>query len=145
MKLLSKLLIIQVTLLLLACTNFTFVTFWFEGIWSISFGEYTHKSGFGTPYRYDYSLSQVICYICAYALGLKFFRSVQVQFQSKVNVLCLFICLVGLASFLIELTHWGWNHNFSLIASVPSLLIVYCIYIAIKINKTPNQSVERDG
>ena len=125
----KTLLVIHVILLLLTFSNLSLITFWVDGSWSFSFAQISHKDSFGKLYEFDYSFFQVITYIACYATGLFFYLKDQKVKPSFFSKAAIFICLVGLASFVFELSHWLVNFNYSLILSFPIILIFTAIFI----------------
>jgi hypothetical protein len=115
-------LLAHLILLLLAATNFTFVTaaLGHPGL-TWDFASYAYRNGWGYTYRSDYSFAQVLTYIAAYAAGAVVYPSLTRPKWLAVGATL--ICIAGLASFVIELSHWFLDHHLCLIASFPILLI----------------------
>ncbi len=133
---LTLLLIIHAVLLVLACTNFSVVSWlWGDFSWNFRYFEYGCKNGWGYTYVSDYSLGQVFCYIAAYGLGVAVFAIGWLRHGLRLSVPAMVVCLAGAASFCIELTHWLWPHDLSLIASFPLVMVVLWAVIGAQLGK----------
>jgi hypothetical protein len=94
-----------------------------------NFGTYAHEDGFGYAYHSAYSLTQVLAYLLAYVSGLILYpRLTRPHF---VSVIATALCLAGAVSFGVELSHWFSDHHFSLVVSLPSLLLPIAIWTII--------------
>lgn len=123
-------------LLVLASTNFSVLSWlWGDFSWSFSYFEYGYRNGWGYTYMSDYALKQVLCYVGAYSLGVAVFAIAWLRYGLWLSVLAMIACLIGVASFCIELTHWLWSHHLSLIASFPAVMVVLWIVIGAQLGK----------
>ncbi len=144
MKLLRYILMLHIALLLLASTNFTIVTFVREGTsFTWNYYAYTSRSGFGYEYVSDYSLPQVLTYIAAYATGLVTFALVHLRFR-WINLIGVVSSALGLASFVIEGSHWMIDHRRSWIASFPIVFVVLWISLSINLFRKYNTNTETE-
>jgi hypothetical protein len=122
------LILLHAGLMLLACTNFTIITFPLGGeSWTLNLFQYASKSGFGAAYVSDYHLSQVLTYLASYAAGAAGFSMLFARGRTVTGLLGLALCVLGLVSFLLEGSHWLFAHNRSWIATAPVAMIVLSI------------------
>ena len=135
--------VIHAVLLVLASTNFSVVG-WLRGdfSWNFRYFEYGYRNGWGYTYVSDYTLGQVLCYVAAYGFGVAVFGSAWFRRGLWPGVLAMVLCLVGTASFCIELTHWLWSHHLSLIASFPAVMVVLWIVVAVQLGRNSCRSSE---
>ncbi|MFT5094162.1 MAG: hypothetical protein ACI93T_002996, partial [Porticoccaceae bacterium] len=138
---------VHAVLLALAATNFTAVTFFFgEGNWEFCYFQYAFRSGFGFQYVSDYSLAQVLTYLAAFGAGAVAFDLQRRDGRRVIGTVGLVLSLLGLMSFVIEGSHWLFNHHRSYIAFSPVVMFVLsaltCIpkKEALAINDRPNPS-----
>jgi hypothetical protein len=128
----SLLFVFHFALLLLAATKLTVVTgFWYHQ-WSCSFYNFSYQHGWGHRFASSFSLLEIALYIGAYGTGLAAFW----MLRSRLPLVCglgIFACLIGLASFGFEATHWLRNHNYSLIASAPVLMVFLWICLVVQL------------
>ncbi|PCJ58420.1 MAG: hypothetical protein COA79_12935 [Planctomycetota bacterium] len=118
-------------LLILVISNSTLITVWFDDYLSFSIIEISQKDSIGRSYEFEYSFLQVMVNIVCYASGLYFYLKVP---KIKLNLflkITTLICLLGLSSFLFELSHWVINFNLSLIISLPIVLVFSSVFIGI--------------
>jgi hypothetical protein len=121
---------VHLVLLALACTDFTLVSGWFNGVWKCDFYTYRYANGWGYVYRSDYTLPVVITYLIAYATGTAFYALTWRAGSRWVAGAGLTLCIIGLLSFGIEGSHWLWTHNLSWIASFPMVLVPLAVVAA---------------
>jgi len=125
MKTILSLFVAHILLLVLACTNFSIISWlWGDFSWNCSYFTYSYRSGFGYEYSSDYSLLQVLAYLLGYGLGLPVFVYAWKRRWVLLGFCGLVLCTAGFVSFAIEASHWIWRHNLSLIASFPAIVIV---------------------
>jgi hypothetical protein len=120
--------IAHLVLLLLASTDFTLITAPLGGAslqWNF-FG-WAYANGWGYAYRSNYSFVQVCAYLLAYASGIGLY--LWMLRPSIIRNFGVGICVAGVVSFTVELSHWVFDHNLSLIASFPMILIAIDIWI----------------
>lgn len=137
----KKLFILHFILLLLAISNFTIITFWFNQDWSLALWNIAQKDSFGVPYKFDYSLELVLTYIGVYFTGFLFYLKWSLGGAISLRRFSMLICILGLASFSLELLHWIVDFNFSLIVSFPVILLLSAIYFAFKIVRVQEGSI----
>ncbi len=122
--------ILHLVALLLACTAFTLITAPLgRSDLSWTFFSYGYSNGWGYEYHSEYSLAQVLAYLVAYAAGAVLYAFL--KSPPLVTRLAMIVCLVGTASFIIELSHWFIDHHLSLIASAPALLLISGVWTLI--------------
>jgi hypothetical protein len=97
-------------------------TGWATGDWKCNFYTYSYTDGWGHVYRSDYTLPVIITYLAAYVSGLAVYLLAWASGSRYVAGIGLALCIVGLASFGIEVSHWLWPHNLSWIASFPAVM-----------------------
>ena len=130
------LLISHAVLLVLASTNFSVVSWiWGESAWSWSCFQYSFRNGWGHTYVSEYGLGQVLCYIGAYGLGVAAFAIARVRLRLGFSTPAIIVCLLGAASFGIELTHWLWPHHLSLIASFPEVMVILWVIVGAQLGR----------
>jgi hypothetical protein len=115
------LILLHLTVVLLACTNFSLLTAPLGRAhfsWEFAL---TYRNGWGYAYQSDYSLAQVVAYLVAYASGVALYP--RVTRPKTLATFAALICLLGAFSFVIELSHWFLDHHLCLIASFPILLV----------------------
>ena len=106
--------------LVLASTSFTAVSWIFGNrSWSFTYFQYCYSDGWGRPYQSDYALAVVIAYLAAFSLGIAAYVLAQGIARTGWVALGAILCFVGLISFLIEGSHWLWEHHLSWIATCP--------------------------
>jgi hypothetical protein len=126
--------VFHLVLLLLASTNFTLITAPLgRSSLQWAFGGWAYANGWGYVYRSDYSLPQVCAYLLAYASGIGLYlRFMRPSILSRIAI---FICAAGVASFAVELSHWVFDHNLSLILSLPIVLIAIDIWMIVRFRR----------
>ena len=120
---LLALLTVAGVLLILACTDFTAVTWPWRHAWRCAYFEYASQSGWGYQYVSDFSFAQALCYLAAYGVACVAFGVAARRHGLMLAGFALVLCLLGFLSFTIEITHWLWEHNTSWIASFPIVVI----------------------
>lgn len=136
MKKLVVLLVCHSVLLMLASTRFSIISWlWGDVSWQWTYFQFSSRNGWGTEYVSDYSLLQVLCYILAYGLGLVIFGIMRFRTHPIVSVIGVVLCILGTCSFCIEVSHWLWNHHWSLIASCPAAMVVLWICLGVQLAK----------
>ncbi|MFC1633962.1 hypothetical protein ACFL5Z_03930 [Planctomycetota bacterium] len=145
MKALHYILIFHITLIVLASTNFTIISFAKEGTsFSWNYGTYSYRNGFGNTFVSEYSLLQIFTYLTAYAVGLILFSNAYRKGLRMVGLLGLGLCTLGFVSFLIEGSHWVAEHHLSWIASFPIALIILWILLAVSLVKESKLNSETE-
>lgn len=126
----------HVALLALASTNFSIVS-WLWQDWSFQFNAYdiAYRNGWGFKYESPFPLAQIACYIAAYMFGYAFFFLVWRAYRIQMSVIAAVLCALGALTFVLESTHWILSHNLSFIASIPGLLFVICMLLALQIER----------
>jgi hypothetical protein len=126
-----SLLVLHVLLLACAATAFTVVTGAGDGHFQGEYYRYSSHSGWGVPYQPSYSLHVVLAYLAAYATGVAAYRTVYGSGSKIIGLAGLLLCVVGFASFTLELSHWFVDHARSWIVSAPIALLVLAPVAAI--------------
>lgn len=97
------LLLLHVLLILLACTNFTVLTFWLSDHgFTINYYHFGMQNGFGAPYESSFTFNQIITYLFAYLVGLVAFGGAMARLDGLPKVAGLIgvlASLIGLYSF----------------------------------------------
>ena len=129
----AALIILHLAPLLLASTAFTIVTAPL-GLTSLhwNYFDFTYGNGWGYVYHSDYTLAQILIYVLAYTSGLILYP--RLTRPSLTATLAAIVCLAGLFSFGIELSHWVFDHHLCLIGSFPILLLPFAIWTIISLS-----------
>ena len=115
--------------ILLAATGYTILTCLSDDVsFKWNFFQYAYEYGWGHVYQSRYGLLQVLTYVAAYSLGLPVFFHAWARGYRLLGISGAFLCLLGAISFVIESSHWVFNHNVSLIASSPLLIAILWIW-----------------
>jgi len=126
----AALILLHLIPLLLASTAFTLITAPLGlAPFNWNYFAYTYADGWGYVYHSQYTLAQVLTYLLAYGSGLVLY-----PLLTRPRLFGLFaalLCLAGLISFTIELSHWGFEHHLSWIASFPIVLLPIAIWTTI--------------
>ncbi len=115
--------VLHLTTLLVAASNFTLITALLgHGFhWEFQFLAYNFSNGWGYVYQSDYSLAQVCAFLLAYASGLFVYpRFTHPPILAAIATLC---CVAGTLSYGIELSHWVVDHHLTLVGSFPIIVI----------------------
>lgn len=126
------LLVAHLVLLLLASTSFTVLTYFTERRFQIQYFQYLWQHGWGLRYQFPYSLSVVLTYVAAYAVGVVVYYVAYRDGAKILGSVGLLLCVAGVASFAFEATHWLVDHYTSLILSSPIVLGVLAPVVAIQ-------------
>jgi hypothetical protein len=126
------LLLLHVALLLLASTCFTVITGFDDGHYQWDYFQYSAQSGWGVPYRSNYSLQVALAYLAAYATGVAAYCMAYRGGSHIIGLAGMLLCGVGFASFALELSHWFVEHNRSFIISAPIALLALALAAAIQ-------------
>ena len=129
---LVSLLVLHVVLLALASTCFTIVPGVGNGHYQWEYFRYYSQSGWGVAYQFPYSLPVVLAYLAAYGLGVSAYCIAYRSGSQIIGLLGILLCVVGVASFTFELTHWFVEHYRSWIASAPIALLALAPTAAIQ-------------
>ena len=125
MRAILILLLAHCGLLLLASTDYTVLTGWFnESTFRCEFFRYNFANGWGHEYKSDYSLLVVATYLLAYLAGAIGYLLVWLRGLPVLAFLGTALSLVGVASFAIEGSHWLIAHNLSWMVFSPTLMFV---------------------
>jgi len=125
-----------VVLLILASTRFSVVSWiWGERAWTWDYFQYSHRNGWGYPYRSDYSFVVVLTYLAAFLLGLIAHGMASRQVAGLWNTAAMIVCVLGLVSFSIEGSHWLWEHARSWIAICPAASLLLAAISVIQLGK----------
>jgi len=121
------LVVLHIVPLLLASTAFTIVTAPFGGGgWRWNYFAYCYANGWGYVFHSDYSLGQVLMYLLAYGSGVALYPLL--ARPRFVGVGAAVICGIGAGSFVIELSHWVFEHHLSLIGSFPAVVLALAVW-----------------
>jgi len=119
--------VLHVVPLLLASTAFTVITAPLGlAPYNWNFFAYTYRNGWGYVYHSDYTLGQVLTYLLAYGSGM--FLYPLLTRPRFLGLIAALICLVGVLSFTIELSHWCLDHHLSWIGSFPVVLLPIAVW-----------------
>ena len=129
---LVSLLVLHVLLLALASTRFTIVPGVGDGHYQWEYFRYFSQNGWGVPYKFPYSLPVVLSYLAAYGTGVVAYCIAYRSGSRIIGLSGIVLCLVGLASFTFELSHWFVDHNWSWVASAPIALMALAPAAAIQ-------------
>lgn len=121
------LLFVHLILLLLASTDFSIVTFVAGEPLHWQYLDYRSSSGFGRPYVSDYSFAVVATYLASYLCGTFAYLAARARGLRVVGSVGLLLCLIGVASFILEISHWIVDHHRSWIAHSPAVMIVLAV------------------
>jgi hypothetical protein len=115
-------------LLVLASTKLSVLSWiWGDYSWTWHYFRYCFKNGWGYQYQSDYSLFVVLAYIAAYLAGVVGYGMSRRHVHSGWNLLAGILSILGLISFLIEGSHWLWDHHLSLIAICPVASLILAV------------------
>ena len=100
--------------------------------WAWDYFRYSYENGWGhgQPYRSDYSLAAVMAYAAAYAAGVAGYAAARGIAPAGWVVLGTLVSALGLASFLVEGSHWVWPHHLSWVASFPAAGVLLALIAA---------------
>ncbi len=108
-------------LLLVASTRFSALSWiWAESAWTWDYFRYAHQSGWGYQYQSDYSSAVVLTYLAAFSTGIVGYVMAGKRIVGTLRIPAMMLCVLGLISFLIEGSHWLWDHHVSWIAVCPA-------------------------
>ncbi|MFB3896163.1 MAG: hypothetical protein ACE14V_07670 [bacterium] len=146
-KYLLALLYSYVVLMVLASTKFTAISWlWSDHSWTWNYAQYALGNGWGYQYQSNYTLSVVLVYIIAYIIGIIAFSIAKKHTAKLWNIMAIILNSIGLVSFLIEGSHWLWEHHLTLILSIPTINLILAAIIIIQLHlvlhKLAKQQVE---
>jgi hypothetical protein len=119
---LAGFLILHVLPLLAGSTNFTIFTFLHPPhAFSWSYIDLSYSNGWGYVYQSAYSPWQIAAYLLAYASGIVLHP--KLTRPSWLATIAAGLCVLGGISFVIEASHFAFDHHLSLIASFPIVLL----------------------
>ncbi len=135
-------LVIFAALLLLASTKFSVVSWiWAKSAWTWQYFQYSYGNGWGYPYQSDYSLAVVLTYVAAFVAGIIGYLIAGKRVAGRWSVAAVILCVLGLVSFLIEASHWLWEHHLSWIAICPAASLVLAAIAIVQLGKSPQPSI----
>jgi hypothetical protein len=124
-KLVFWILCLHAGLLLLASTQFTVLSWsWGRCNWTWDYFQCSHRDGWGSHYRSEYSGLVVATYILAYAAGVVGHCLAWKRLANWVPPLGACLSALGLLCFLLEGSHWLWEHHLSWIVSCPAASLI---------------------
>ena len=128
-------------LLLLAATRFSMVS-WMVGqwAWSCDYLQYSYRNGWGYEYHSDYSFVVVLTYLAAFLVGFIGYRMAGSRIAGASSTLAMILCVLGLISFLVEGSHWLWDHHLSLIAICPAASLLLAGVAVVQLGKQAEQA-----
>ena len=122
------LLLLHALLLLLASTDFTIVTaLTGHDSFRWCYFRYSSWSGFGVRYVSGFTLPVVLTYIACFAVGVVAYSLAMARGRTWTGAVGLVLSGLGLASFLLEGSHWVAEHNRSWLAFSPLAMLVVCV------------------
>jgi hypothetical protein len=133
-----RLLVLHIALLAFASTGFTVVTGVGDGHYQWEYYRYSSHSGWGVTYQPTYSLQIVLVYLATYATGVATYSVVYRSGSKMIGPAGLLLCIVGFASFTLELSHWFVDHARSWIASAPIALFALAPAAAVHLYRRPS-------
>jgi hypothetical protein len=143
MSIFAGLLLVHVVLLALASTGFTVVTAVSDGHFQWEYFRYFSQTGWGAAYQSPYSLPVALTYLVAYTAGLAAYCVAYRRGSGIIGLAGMLLCVVGLASFGLELSHWLVDHQRSFIASAPIALVLLAPAAAIQQHWRQSDAGER--
>jgi len=135
-------------LLALASTNFSIINWlWGDSVPGWNYFQISQVKVWGKEYLSPYPLSQVVCYLLAYATGSAVFAIICLRYRFWLSVLALTLCLIGVLSFGIELHNCfvSGQRYYSWIASFPGLMLILWICIGIQLRRIANREADNGG
>jgi hypothetical protein len=131
---------IYAALLLLGSTRFSVVSWiWGNRAWTWDYFQYSYRNGWGYQYHSDYSFVVVLTYLAAFLLGLIAHLMASARVASAWSTLATILCVLGLISFVIEGSHWFWEHHLSWIAICPAASLLLAAIAIIQLGKKTEQ------
>ncbi|MCC5875797.1 MAG: hypothetical protein JJU11_06225 [Candidatus Sumerlaeia bacterium] len=123
-------------LLLVASMNYSIVSWiWGRIDWTWNYFEYSHRTGWGTPYQSDYTLVVVLTYLTAFFLGLIAHGMACKRAGGMLNIIAMVLCTLGLISFAMEGSHWLWEHHLSWIAISPAASLLLAVISIVQLSR----------
>jgi hypothetical protein len=133
-------------LLLLASTRFSVVSWiWGKWAWTWDYFQYSHRNGWGYHYQSDYSFTVVLTYLAAFWVGVIGYLMAGVRIAIAWSTLAMILCVLGLLSFLIEGSHWLWDHHLSWIAICPAASLLLAGVAVIQLGKAAEPVAAPNG
>jgi hypothetical protein len=124
-------------LLVVASTHLSVVSWlWGNSSWTWDYFRYAYQRGWGYPYQSDYSLAVVLIYLAAYLAGIAGYGMARKHVSTIWNPVALVLSLLGLISFLLEASHWLWNHHLSWIAICPAASLILVAAVLFPLGKS---------
>jgi hypothetical protein len=124
--------IVHIILLLLASTNLSIISWAWGNPFTWNYFQFSYRDGWGYRYESNYSLLQVLLYLGTYTSGILVLSLLKYP-RAYLSGLAAIVCLLGLVSFALELTHWLWDHHLSWIASFPGVLAMLWLCIGVQL------------
>jgi hypothetical protein len=130
------LLVLTFVLIALSASDFTILPEWVaHGKFQFNSFTVSHHSGWGSTYVSEYSLSQVVAYLFGNATGLIAFALIVRSGRRAIGGAGVVLCSLGILSFVLEASHWLLNHHYSLIASVPVIILPLCLVAVFQLSR----------
>ncbi len=127
-------------LLLLASTRFGVVSWiWGKWAWSWDYFECSFQNGWGYQFESDFSFLTVLAYLAAFAAGVAGCLIAGKRIATAVSVATMTLCVLGMISFLIEGSHWIWEHHLSWIAICPAANLLLAAIAIVQLNTVPDE------
>ena len=134
------LLFIHAVLMLLACTSYTIVTFFFDGAWKVSFWNYWKSDGFGKQYSSPFPELDIYTYIAGFAIGVVAFGLAIRNGKLIVGIPGVLLSLVGVCCFVNELIQISNDRYHAWVWVCPTLMIILAIIASL-----PKSFSQRNG
>lgn len=127
--------------LLAGSTNFTiFTALRRPHAFNWSYLDFSYSNGWGYVYQSAYSPWQIAAYLLAYASGL--FLHPKLTRPRWLASVAMGLCLMGVVSFVIEASHFVFDHNLSLIGSAPIIMTPIAIWTLWTRIRQPHDSLQ---
>jgi hypothetical protein len=128
-------------LLILASTRFSIVSWmWGQPAWTWNYFQYSYRNGWGYRYQSDYSLVVVLTYVAAFVVGFAGYLMASKRIAGVWSTCAIILCVLGLISFLLEGSHWLWDHHLSWIAICPAASLLLAAIGIIQLGKNAQPS-----
>jgi len=143
---LAFLLLVHAILLLAASTQWTaFSWSWGNRAWTWNYFMIHRASGWGYVYKSDYSLAVVWTYLLAYGAGLVAYSMASARTHVWWPFLGGALCVLGLVSFTIEISHWLFGHHLSLIVTCSAASLILAAIGGIQLLRAQRQETGGAG
>jgi hypothetical protein len=120
--------VLHMILIVLAATDFTLITH-FLGPRALEWSLFSvsYRTGFGSAYVSEFSVSQILAYLAGYTLGLPVYVYAWRYGWKWLGFFGTLLCLLGAGSFLLEGAHFVTDFHYSVIFSLPVVMVVLCV------------------